>query len=262
VRDTAGAPTAYINAPDTMILCSGGSFTLNAIYGTGLTYTWTVGNAGWVISSGQGTNSVTITPDTGNANIFVSVTGSNPCTVTSNIIHVYTEASFDIDSLYCVNAAPVTFTGVPGGGTFSGPGVTGNVFDPNAAGLGTHIITYTYNDNVSTCNHAASGCVLVDSQTVVVDLCVGIEEQNNIHSVSIYPNPNHSEFNVEFSLLQNSEVAFTATDALGRIIYERKAEGKRGKQNISVNLSSAPGIYFLFLKTKSSASVSKVIVQR
>ncbi len=43
----------------------------------------------------------------------------------------------------CVNDAPVTLvpTGTQGGG-FSGPGVTGDMFDPQAAGIGTHIITY------------------------------------------------------------------------------------------------------------------------
>ncbi len=35
----------------------------------------------------------------------------------------------------------------PPGGTFSGPGVTGNFFDPGAAGLGVHTITYTVTES-------------------------------------------------------------------------------------------------------------------
>jgi PKD repeat protein len=41
-----------------------------------------------------------------------------------------------------VNSAPVTINATPTGGTLSGNGITGNIFDPADAGLGTHIIQY------------------------------------------------------------------------------------------------------------------------
>ncbi|MGD1841583.1 MAG: hypothetical protein ACFB0B_11910 [Thermonemataceae bacterium] len=65
----------------------------------------------------------------------------------------------NLDANYCVNAPSVTITGDPSGGTFSGPGVSGNTFDPNAAGVGTHTITYEYVDG---------GCTSSVSQTVTV----------------------------------------------------------------------------------------------
>lgn len=47
------------------------------------------------------------------------------------------------DTVYCVQHPPVTLlpTGTPGG-TFSGPGVSGNTFDPALAGPGIHQISY------------------------------------------------------------------------------------------------------------------------
>jgi PKD repeat protein len=42
----------------------------------------------------------------------------------------------------CDNDAPVTLTGNPAGGTFSGPGVSGNTFDPSVTGTGSFLITY------------------------------------------------------------------------------------------------------------------------
>jgi PKD repeat protein len=42
-----------------------------------------------------------------------------------------------------LNSAPVGLTAYPTGGTWSGPGVTGNQFDPAEAGLGTHLLTYS-----------------------------------------------------------------------------------------------------------------------
>ncbi len=45
---------------------------------------------------------------------------------------------------YCADSEPAFLSGSPAGGTFSGPGVTGAVFDPAVAGPGTHTITYTF----------------------------------------------------------------------------------------------------------------------
>ena len=48
-----------------------------------------------------------------------------------------------LDSTYCINDPSVVLTGSPGGGTFSGPGMTGSTFSPAAAGVGVHTIEYT-----------------------------------------------------------------------------------------------------------------------
>lgn len=45
----------------------------------------------------------------------------------------------------CQNAPPSTLTATPAGGTWSGPGVSSNQFDPAQAGAGTHTLTYTKN---------------------------------------------------------------------------------------------------------------------
>lgn len=47
----------------------------------------------------------------------------------------------DVDPLF-VNGPPVTLTATPAGGVWSGKGVTGSIFYPDAAGIGTHVITY------------------------------------------------------------------------------------------------------------------------
>lgn len=51
-----------------------------------------------------------------------------------------------LDSLYCINKDTIHLNALPPGGTFSGPGVAGNYFFPFTAGVGTHAITYLYND--------------------------------------------------------------------------------------------------------------------
>ena len=49
--------------------------------------------------------------------------------------------------------------GIPSGGTYSGTGVTNNVFDPSVAGIGVHDITYTY---------SSAGCTITDTEPINV----------------------------------------------------------------------------------------------
>ncbi|WP_188547397.1 DUF7948 domain-containing protein [Hymenobacter qilianensis] len=60
----------------------------------------------------------------------------------------------------CSNTTAVPLTATPAGGTFSGRGVTGSTFNPSAAGIGSHVITYTLADTL--------GCGTF-SRTIVVD---------------------------------------------------------------------------------------------
>ena len=45
---------------------------------------------------------------------------------------------------YCLDNDPIFLNGSPSGGTFTGPGVAGGIFDPAAAGVGVHTISYEF----------------------------------------------------------------------------------------------------------------------
>ena len=82
----------------------------------------------------------------------------------------------------CVYDADITLNAIPAGGTFSGPGISGNVFSPAAAGGGNHLITYTLpgiSDTVSTTDQYATypdtsiqvtSCSQTFSSTITADL--------------------------------------------------------------------------------------------
>ena len=260
LRDTACGPTAYINAPDTIINCAGTSITFDAIFGTGLNYEWNHNGIPILVGS---IPSWTISTYNNGDSVHVEVSNAN-CTSVSNIIHIFTDATFTgLDTMYCDTAPGVPLTGIPSGGTFSGPGISGNMFNPTVAGIGVHIITYTYADTISTCYYTASGCILNDTQYVTVDVCTGIEEQSPIRNVSVYPNPNHAEFNVEMTLMKNAGLTMHVADALGRKIYQNTLDAERGKQSYPINLEGASeGVYFLYIDTEKTRSVYKVIVQK
>ena len=67
-----------------------------------------------------------------------------------------------LDIAYCNNEPSVVLNGIPSGGTYSGTGVTGNVFNPATTGIGGPFsINYTYTDN--------NGCTNEKTQEVFVN---------------------------------------------------------------------------------------------
>jgi uncharacterized repeat protein (TIGR01451 family) len=59
------------------------------------------------------------------------------------------------------STALLLLTGSPAGGTYSGAGVSGNIFNASVAGLGVHVITYTYTDPLTGCTNFATNEVTV-----------------------------------------------------------------------------------------------------
>lgn len=139
-------------------------------------------------------NPATVSPTT---TTIYTVTCTNPstgCTAQATAtVTVNPDATLTgLASSYLVSDAPVTMTGTPSGGTFSGPGVTGSTFDPATAGAGTHTITYT---PVGYCV-PASVTVIVTNPTATLNLTcfiqgyyVGANTMNPVLSLQGLPNP-------------------------------------------------------------------------
>jgi PKD repeat protein len=86
--------------------------------------------------------------------------GDNPPVVTTAIILIvpYPDATIDPVDKMCANAPPVTLTAHDPGGDWSGPGVSGDSFNPLIAGAGDHIISYDITN--------ADGCT--DHDTAII----------------------------------------------------------------------------------------------
>ena len=123
----------------------------------GSTYQWTITGGGGVLQSGQGTNSITV--DWGNLpglySNAVSVIESNStnCLGTPINLDVYVlQLNLPTISPFCAGDPSQSLGGTPLGGTYSGTGIVGNDFDPTIAGVGTHIITYSFSGCSTTIN--------------------------------------------------------------------------------------------------------------
>ncbi|UOQ72622.1 DUF7948 domain-containing protein [Hymenobacter cellulosilyticus] len=77
-------------------------------------------------------------------------------------------------------SAAISLSATPAGGTFSGPGVSGNTFTPSLAQAGTHLLTYSFSDTTR--------CGSV-TQTVVVDPPRPVEAGPNLTLCSYETQP-------------------------------------------------------------------------
>lgn len=155
----------------------------------------------------------------------------------------------------CTVLNPFALTGgLPAGGVYSGPGVTNGVFDPAAAGVGTHTITYTYTD--------VNNCVGTLTQTITVDVCNGISGINPTAGLNVYPNPAADQLTIDLSLNHSEDVSVSLMNAIGQIVYESKSNLPEGNSLLRLNTGELPrGVYFLQVKTNAGIQVRKIELQ-
>jgi hypothetical protein len=100
-------------------------------------------------------------------NTFIAVDPSGNTDTCSFTVSVYAEPSVTFvlnPNNVCLNGGIVTMNGIPVGGIYTGPGTSGNTFNPMTAGLGNHTINYTYTDS--------NGCFTTESAIYTVISCL------------------------------------------------------------------------------------------
>ena len=95
----------------------------------------------------------------GNHALVYSFTDSLGCSNMDTLqltVHPLPQSSFNGLALhYCLNDAVDTLVGLPAGGIFSGAGMMGSGFSPALAGVGNHMIYYSFTDS-NNCSNSAS----------------------------------------------------------------------------------------------------------
>jgi hypothetical protein len=137
----------------------------------GYTYTWNVASPG-IITSGQGTNQITVNWGSANPGLIPNAVSVFPTSAEGcvgppvlldvfvlNIVPVVTPVTL------CADANCVTLNATPVGGVWSGVGVTGNQFCPNLVTPGTSTLTYTY--TFAGCTFTATGTATVNPLPII-----------------------------------------------------------------------------------------------
>jgi len=138
----------------------------------------------------------------------------------------------NLNDTICAQADPFGMNATPTGGTYSGTGVSGSLFDPASANIGANSILYEYTDTV--------GCYGSATATFYVQDCASIGEAT-LEGVNVYPNPMTDFVTVVLSdnLLEG---VCSIYDAKGRIVKSYGLTG--GTTALDVSSFSA-GVYVL-----------------
>ncbi|MDD3875834.1 MAG: gliding motility-associated C-terminal domain-containing protein [Bacteroidales bacterium] len=179
-----------INLPASDSICAGENYTVAGSLSNYASLAWT--------TSGTGTFNSTTTPnptytpsaaDTSNGTVTLSVyvtansVTCNDSTVNINLVIVPIPPAPSFSNVFtplCENASPMTLTGgTPVGGTYTGPGVSNNQFNPTVAGDGTHTITYTI--SVLGCTNSSTNTIKVNPLPIVA--------LNSFNNICVSDNP-------------------------------------------------------------------------
>ena len=181
----------------------------------------------------------------GTTDITYTYTDNNGCQGAASepiLVHQAPIVTFDGIPDQCENNPDYSLVATPSGGSFTGPGVVGNVFSPSSVGVGTYTLFYDYTDG--------NGCSEQGTQVVNVDACASVAVEKLAYS--IYPNPAEGFFSVisdfEFESITLREVS-------GRLIQQLAV-------NEQVNVSTlSAGVYLVELVYAGQRHTERIILQ-
>ncbi|MCJ8163894.1 SBBP repeat-containing protein [Pontibacter sp. E15-1] len=140
------------------------------------------------------------------------------------------------------------------GGFFSGIGVDSIYFDATVAGVGTHLITYTYNFD--------GGCTVSTTQTITVATCTGLPESAAAAKLVVYPNPTSSDLNIALHLPKRTALTLRLSDTKGQKLYEQRYPQQSGEFKQLISLRDKPkGVYLLQLVLDDGVITRRVVVE-
>lgn len=274
---TSSAATLTVNTypqitgqPQNGIICEGANRTFSVAATTGvgvLSYQWQVstnGGSTWNSINGATSTTLALTQVTVGANGYkyrVIVTAgcgsvtSNAVTLTVNALPVIT---FNAPAVICASDPAVNLVASPGGGSFSGNGLSGSSFAPAAAGIGAAAITYTATN---------AGCVSTATRTILVNACterhLTLEQYS---SIIVYPNPTTGKFKIKINTDLYTNLNLKAYNNDGQLVKSQLFNNISYGNILSVDMTNYPaGTYHLYLTNnengKTSKSVSLVITK-
>ncbi len=209
----------------------------------------------WTFEGGDPETSIeqnpTVTYNTvGSWNVTLTVNGEEGATfMVEDYLAVYEIPEVTVDPFdgACIFWTPYELTGgMPEGGDYSGPGVNDNIFDPEAAGLGTHTITYTYISD--------DGCENFAEEPLTVDACTGIDEIKE-SEVQVYPNPATDIVNISSKSYMVSVRIFSYT---GQMLESVELNDKIYQFNTT---SYPAGVYSISIETEESSISKRLIIK-
>ncbi len=254
---TVSAPTANYSISDTTG-CVTTQFTFNDLStGNASTYTWDFGtDATPATATGIGPHNVTYssagikrtTLDVSNAGginqkIFNVTVGESPVANYNHSVILNT-AYFIDQSLNAPRSWSWDF----------GDGNSSNLSSPQ----NTYTLAGKYEVTLTTTNDCGTS-VYKDS----IEITTGVSLSEALLSgISLYPNPNNGEFNVELPTQLGGDLTLTVSELSGKLIREREANAGN-QESLKFDISDLPdGVYLVTIKTAEGSKNFRVVKKR
>ncbi|MES2679901.1 MAG: T9SS type A sorting domain-containing protein [Bacteroidota bacterium] len=189
-------------------------------------------------------------------NYYVKQIAGNFTSLPSNTVTIYSYpmpfATVVPVGPFCLDSPTITLQASPPGGSFAGPGLTGNVFTPAHGNLGaTNIILYSYSQTFG--NEICSDTAAI---RITVSPCTGFTENKKYETgVSIFPNPAFEHFTV-FSSAKEI-LSLRIVDVTGKVVLNQKMYNSQ-KENIHLG-NFPPGIYVVEVQTEAYTTRLRLI---
>jgi hypothetical protein len=265
VPDTPG----LISGSDTT--CEGLNYDFSISDVSGATeYLWEV-PADAIITSGQGTNSITVQWGGLEGDISViagNLCGYSPPRLKTIILGTIPEPAGIITGkdTVCLNQGNYQFSvpviayatsyvwAIP-------PGVE------ITSGLGTREIelyfsTQAQNGTISVFGSSICGNGESSSKDIIVHSCAGIEKKDLSSCVKLYPNPTSGKLIISYTCMEK-EMNLTLTDIEGRQIYFEHINMYPGKFMKEIDLTAChDGIYFVFITVNDELFKDKLVIRK
>ena len=153
--------------------------------------------------------------------------------------------------VYCLDAPPDTLSASPSGGIIAGPGIESNIFSPSVAGLGEHLITYTFTDE--------NGCSTVEEIPISVEVCASIRHVSQT-KLEIFPNPFTEGQPILIKGLAPGTEHIQVIDTHGKLIFQQPVTSSAVEAWLAIGHHPS-GIYLVKTIEKSQTSHSARIIK-
>ncbi len=233
-------------------------------------YTWST-TAGIIITSGQGTNSITVDYIGSFVNGSISVYGSNSCgSGASRNLSVFgapdKPGSISGPTVLCTNGNYVFDVAVVAGTSYYTWTVPSHLLITSGQGTKTINVlagsipkpSYLISVKAGNACGTSAASKLENMSTVICTRVAG----NSFTNISMYPNPAHDVINIAMTSEENKDANLIVLDVLGKTIYSAGMDLLAGENKVQVDCSTwAKGIYFVQVRSNDSSMSETIVVE-
>jgi len=135
------------------------------------------------------------------------------------------------------------------------PDPVDNYFYPIIAGIGTHLITYTFQDT--------AGCTNFAQDSIYVDGCTSVAENNPESRISVNPNPADGNFILRINTVQEEDISIRIFDQYSKLVFDDQKSLSPAYSEYEISAAHLPeGMYYLLITGKNIRHLEKIVIMK